>query len=611
MTSHLDSFVRVSLVLGLALMSMPLLRGRSAVARRLVLTVAFIAALVVPFVPAWHVDAPATTAFVARVVPEPVARAVSIAPAPVETTLGATTYARAFDWLAIAWAFGALAVAMRFGAGLVLARRLVSRGGRAGAEWHEAIARAEQKTGVRAVVVVSSRIDAPALTGIVSPVVVVPESSRSWTEPRKLSVLLHEISHVTAGDLRVQLVTSIVCSLHWFNPLAWLAARRLRLERELAADEAVLRAGTRASSYAADLLHIAGSTPLGTIAMGEKPLPKRIAAIVAERRPAPIGLRGAWLVVVGSTIVALFVACASTKSESIAQDGVSTQSTAAIAPRGVDADLQAVAERELARVTTEWRAEGGTVLVMTPKGEVLADAGGHADRAYVAGSTMKMILLAAAIDDGLVTETDTFDCSHGERGDKVLHDSAPLGTVALPEMLARSSNIGFAQLFDRVGGARYDRALRDFRFEPPARLAAEPKGDWDGALTAIGASMSATPRQVVRAYATIANGGDGVVSTRSALRVTSLLEGVVASPHGTGQDARVAGVRVAGKTGTSDWTAPNGKQLTYASFVGYAPAENPRFVIFVGVESPAKDGAFGGAVAGPVFSRVATHALAR
>lgn len=68
---------------------------------------------------------------------------------------------------------------------------------------------------------------------------------------------------------------------------------------------------------------------------------------------------------------------------------------------------------------------------------------------------------------------------------------------------------------------------------------------------------------------------------------------------------------MAGKTGTSDWTAANGSKMTYASFVGYVPADKPRYVIFVGIESPAGEDAWGGDVAAPVFSRIAARALAR
>src|SRR5262249_11294025 len=160
-----------------------------------------------------------------------------------------------------------------------------------------------------------------------------------------------------------------------FNPLAWLAASRLRLERELAADEAVLRAGMRPSSYAEDLLAIAGSPPAGAlvIAIGDKPLPRRIAAIVSARRPRTLGAMGASALVFSTAAIALVVACASSAEQSSAPSAVVSRT---------DSQLQSFVENELTRTVAEWKATGGTILVMTPKGEVLAEAGA-ADRTYV------------------------------------------------------------------------------------------------------------------------------------------------------------------------------------------------------------------------------------
>ena len=300
-----------------------------------------------------------------------------------------------------------------------------------------------------------------------------------------------------------------------------------------------------------------------------------------------------------------------TASELPSQERATALSGGDNANRAGARELQVTAERELGRAVMEAKASGGTILVMSPNGEVLAEAGGHADHEYAPGSTMKPILLAAAIDERVVTESDVFDCSHGERRGRVLSDAVPLGRVALPELVSRSSNIGFAQIFDRLGGARTSGALERFHFRVPPTLSSAPAGDWDGAMTAIGITMSATPRQVTRAYAVLANGGDGIVKTETASRVGALLEGVVASEHGSGKKAAVAGVRVAGKTGTSAWTAPDGTRRTYASFVGYLPADRPRYVIFVGVESPKGDAAWGGEVAAPVFARVAARALSQ
>lgn len=611
MTPHLDWFIRASVVLALSLLAIPPLRNRSAVARRLVLTVGFAIVLAIPILPSWHVGG-LHHDLVARIVAEPSVEepggvAAGALVAASQLPLAATT--RPVEWLTLVWWIGVLVVGARFVLGLVLARGLVRHAAPAPSAWEPAIEAAERASGLRAVVRVSSEIEAPAVTGIVSPVAIVPTCSASWTDERKTSVLLHELAHVAARDLVVQVLATMVCALHWFNPLVWLAARRLRLERELAADEAVLRSGVRPSSYAADLLAIAGAAPAGTIAIGDKPLAKRITAIVAEKRPPILeGKRVSALVITSATIAA--AAACTAPSESASPKGVPQPADVPAAPAR-DGELQAIAETELDRTVHEWNAASGTILVMSPKGEVLADAGGHADDVYITGSTVKPLLLAAAIDEGVVNESDVFDCSRGERGGKILHDASSLGRVAVPEMLARSSNVGFAQILDRLGGDRFDRILQRFHFASSPALASAPPGDWDAGLIAIGATMSATPRQVIRAYATLAGGGEGIVKPTTVDRVSALLEGVVSSPHGTGKKARVAGTHVAGKTGSVEWTTSDGTRKTYASFVGYVPAEHPRYVIFVGVESPKGESAWGGEVAAPVFSRIAAHALSR
>jgi cell division protein FtsI (penicillin-binding protein 3) len=236
-------------------------------------------------------------------------------------------------------------------------------------------------------------------------------------------------------------------------------------------------------------------------------------------------------------------------------------------------ELQSVVTSELQRTIETWHADGGAILVLTPKGEVLAEAG-EPDRMIVAGSTMKPLLLAAALEEGVVQESDVFE-------------SAPVG-----ELLAKSSNPGFARIFERVGSEKLGRVLQGFHFTLPATLDAN---------AAIGGTMPATPRQVAQAYAALANGGNGVVSPRTASRVAALMEGVVTSKEGTGKKARVEGLQIAGKTGTSEWTA-DGKQHGYASFVGIVPG---RFVIYVGVESARGAHPWGGEVAAPVFARIA------
>lgn len=562
---HLDTAARVALILGAALAAMPLLRGRTASARRLVLSLAFVASLLVAFVPARattiHVRAPYHE-LAARVIAEPAVE--EVASAPIATRSSGPS--SCVDWLFLGWLAGALVVGARFALGFAIA------------SFHARRAR-QTSQNVR----ISASIAAPAVAGVLSPVVLVPSEWHEWSAGRKQAVLLHEQTHIRAQDTRVQLIAAIVCGLHWFNPLAWLAARRLRLERELAADESVLRAGVRATSYAEDLLAIAASAPAsapmdGMIAMGDKPLERRIEAIVSAKRPRPIGEA---LLALGVSAATLAVACTDVaESHKPAVTAAPAEIAKAPAPATANDDLRTSVKTELERTVETWHADGGAILVLTPKGEILAEAG-DPDRTIVAGSTMKPLLLAAAFDEDVVRESDVFE-------------NAPVG-----ELLAKSNNPGFMRIFDRVGSEKLSRVLRGLHFAVPANLDAK---------TAIGATMTATPRQVALAYAALANGGNGVVSERTASRVSTLMESVVASAEGTGKKARIEGVRVAGKTGTSDWSADHAEH-GYASFVGLVPAERPRFVIYVGIESARGANPWGSEVAAPVFARLAKQML--
>jgi cell division protein FtsI (penicillin-binding protein 3) len=311
----------------------------------------------------------------------------------------------------------------------------------------------------------------------------------------------------------------------------------------------------------------------------------------------------------------------------------------------IDPRLQTIAGEELDRAMDEWKAAAGTIVVLDPStGEILANAGRASgapaevatQRAYVTGSTLKAVTLAAALEEGVVTPTDRFDCENGAHayGARTLHDAGSYGSLTVPEMLAVSTNVGFAKVFDRLGGDRLGRWLRRFHFaaaptidgavagEIPARI---EDRSFEGAVVAIGATMTASPLQVAAAYAALANDGvyvaptltrraasapgEPLVKPDTARAVVAMLEGAVNSERATGKRARVAGARVAGKTGTAEFTQPSGGEGVYVSFVGIVPADRPRFVILVGVEAPSGGGAVGGTVAAPAFARVASRAL--
>jgi beta-lactamase regulating signal transducer with metallopeptidase domain len=155
--------------------------------------------------------------------------------------------------------------------------------------------------GVRRVVrvVEGEAIATPMTWGIVRPVVLVPAGFGEWPEARQRDVLLHELAHVARFDCLTQYLASVVCALHWFNPLAWVAARNLRVERERACDDRVLLAGARASEYAEHLLTIArtlrtpGAAGAAALAMARPShLEGRLLAVLDGRRQRAILTRG-------------------------------------------------------------------------------------------------------------------------------------------------------------------------------------------------------------------------------------------------------------------------------------------------------------------------------
>jgi len=142
----------------------------------------------------------------------------------------------------------------------------------------------------------------PMTWGIFRPIVMLPSGSDQWTRSRKQMVLLHELAHIKRSDLLLQLIARIACAVHWFNPLAWYALRRLRIEREQACDDCVVAAGERASDYASELVDIAEThrAPGLTLSVGmanSSHLEGRLAALFDRARShLPLTRRGArWL----------------------------------------------------------------------------------------------------------------------------------------------------------------------------------------------------------------------------------------------------------------------------------------------------------------------------
>lgn len=336
----------------------------------------------------------------------------------------------------------------------------------------------------------------------------------------------------------------------------------------------------------------------------------------------------------------------------------------------IDEVVQYLTEEALLRAVSESEALSGTAIVMRPAdGGILAmasyptfDPNSYADypasnwknRAvqdvYEPGSTFKMVVAAAGIEEGIVTPSQPIDCGEGfiEVAGTVIreHGGKRYGVISFEEVIANSSNVGTIMVGQALGAEALDRYTRAFGYgaKTGLELPGEARGilreldQWSGLSTAsisIGQELAATPLQVALMTATIANGGvrpvprivdrvvtrDGrtvyqpptvegrrVVSARTAALTNEMLKSVVAK--GTGSRAAVEGYAVAGKTGTAQKSDHNGYSdtKTIASFAGYLPADRPELVIVVMLDEP-RSSQYGGEVAAPAFAEIASGAM--
>jgi beta-lactamase regulating signal transducer with metallopeptidase domain len=170
-----------------------------------------------------------------------------------------------FSWalvLLAVWLIGVLAVTGRFLFGFIKMWHIARRSSRVTEiSWVTLAKSISNRLGMKNSlrVLQSDRVVLPMTWGALRPVILLPEASEDWSLKCRSIVLLHELAHVKRRDCLTQTLAQLACALYWFNPLVWVAARSLRVERELACDDEVLQAGTRASDYAGYLVEIASS----------------------------------------------------------------------------------------------------------------------------------------------------------------------------------------------------------------------------------------------------------------------------------------------------------------------------------------------------------------
>ncbi|HET7278792.1 MAG TPA: penicillin-binding protein 2 [Dermatophilaceae bacterium] len=334
----------------------------------------------------------------------------------------------------------------------------------------------------------------------------------------------------------------------------------------------------------------------------------------------------------------------------------------------INSDLQWYAQNALAQKVIETQALSGSVVVQSVKtGKLLAVASyptfdsNNAARAagrltnlafndvYEPGSTAKVMTAAAALQEGVVTPaTPVVVPNTIHRSDRTFHDSHdhPTEYLTFSGVLAQSSNIGTMLAGERVRPQRLESYFRKFGvgsasgmgFPGESAGLFAPYAKWSGSqryTVMFGQGLSVTAIQAAGVYQTIANNGvripprivDSVaddqgifqpaqqaagvrvVSPAVAQELRRMLEGVVSS-EGTAPQAKVAGYRIAGKTGTADRydARVGGYSGKTASFIGFAPADDPEIVVAVTLQRPVK-GYYGGIVAAPVFRDVMTYAL--
>jgi cell division protein FtsI/penicillin-binding protein 2 len=332
----------------------------------------------------------------------------------------------------------------------------------------------------------------------------------------------------------------------------------------------------------------------------------------------------------------------------------------------LDAQLQGTVENVLAQIGAKWAPKGATAVVMDPRtSTVLAlanwprvdanDFGGAPAYAgqnraigfnYEPGSTFKAVTVAAALQDRVVKPDEFFHLPPTITiADRTIQESHERGAVDLTtaQILAQSSNVGTVRIGQRVGANRFDHWVRRFGFGRPTgvELPGEERGQvldrakYSGSSMGnlpIGQGESVTPMQLTAAYAAIANGGllrrprivarigrrptpappgRRVISASTAAQLRTMLTGVVAA-GGTAAASAIDGYTLAGKTGTANKIDPATGQYSQTryigSFVGFAPARDPKLLVTIVVDEP-QGQIYGAEVAAPAFQEIMRFAL--
>ncbi len=335
----------------------------------------------------------------------------------------------------------------------------------------------------------------------------------------------------------------------------------------------------------------------------------------------------------------------------------------------LDANIQQRSEAVLSAVGRVFHPRDATAIVMEPDtGAILAMASwpqlnledpppkaaleeALENRAvsfnYEPGSTFKVVAVSGALQEGLITPNTQFDVPDQiQVANRTIHDAEehPEEMLSTGQILAQSSNVGAIEIGKREGEDTFNEWVHRFGFG--ARTGIDLPGEEIGQVLKpseysgssmgnlpIGQGESVTPIQMATAYAAIANGGilrpahivaevnghptklpagHRVISANTAAQLRQMLRGVLA-PGGTASEVSVPGYQLAGKTGTASKVDPATGEYSetayVASFMGFAPASNPKLLCAVIVDEPQTGSIFGGTVAAPAFGQIMAFAL--
>ncbi len=333
----------------------------------------------------------------------------------------------------------------------------------------------------------------------------------------------------------------------------------------------------------------------------------------------------------------------------------------------LDANIQQRTEDVLGAVAQAFNPKDATAIVMDPRnGSILAianwpkvnsqdpgesPAADLQDRAvgftYEPGSTFKVVAVSGALQRGLITPQTPFNIPDQiQVADRTIHDDTehPEETLTTAQILARSSNVGAITIGKLEGAPVFNEWVHRFGFGAPTGV--DLPGEERGVTLALsqysGSSMGnlpigqgelVTPMQMATAYSALANGGilrpphivssingkpqpipagHRIISSTTAASLRQMLEGVL-GPEGTASEVSIPGYKLAGKTGTASKVDPEtgeySKTAYVASFIGFAPAQNPQLLTAVVVDEPQNGSIYGGTVAAPAFGQIMSFAL--